>query len=72
MKEELFDKRFRIIATVLLALVIVTIPVLSLITKVSFDNYYNMVSDTRLPKPANMRKSVESWISAWPFSNLEI
>ncbi len=45
MKEELFDKRFRIIATVLLALVIVTIPVLSLITKVSFDNYYNMVSE---------------------------
>ena len=29
-----------------------------------------MATETRLPNPAKMRKSVESCTSAWPFSNL--
>ena len=45
MREEEFDKRFRIIATILLALLIVTIPLLSIITKISFDDYYSIARE---------------------------
>ena len=45
MKEEEFDRGFRIVATILLALLIVTIPLLSIITKVSFEDYYSIVRE---------------------------